>query len=76
MMRKVTLVTAVRKAGKGNGCRDGGSTVMQGSAGKMAELGNLGLRRRRQWELQGTLGGGKYEVSLWQNPLSGLNKPF
>ena len=25
MMLKVTLVTAVRKAGKGNGCRDGGS---------------------------------------------------
>ena len=76
MMRKVTLVTAVRKAGKGNGCRDGGSTVMQGSAGEMAELGNPGLRRRRQWELQGTLGGGKYEVSLWLNPLPGLNKPF
>ena len=50
------------------GLEGGGRAGMQGSAGEMAELGNPGLRRRRQWELQGTLGGGIYEVPLWLNP--------
>ena len=39
------------------GLEGGGRAGMQGSAGEMAELGNPGLRRRQQWEPQGTLGG-------------------
>ena len=48
-------------------CRDGGSTGMQG---------NLGLEGRRQWKLQGTLGGGEYEVCFWLNPSQVYIEPF
>ena len=47
------------------GLEGGGRAGMLGSAGEMAELGNPGLRRRRQGYarhgcsgMQGTLGGG------------------
>ena len=38
--------------------------------------GNLGLEGRRQWKLQGTLGGGEYEVRFWLNPSQVYIEPF
>ena len=45
-------------------CRDSRHGGSDGGAGQPR------ARRRRQWELQGTLGGGEYEVSFWLNPPS------